>query len=502
MSAQNSDLVQDPLASWEQAAAVALESSDSESASGAEEVPPGLLPQVEQVKVCLQLLDQVWPRANSTGELKGTDDQSPTRPDGVVLAEADGPFQVPGFHIRGEISHGGMGVVYRAWHVRLNREVALKRLLPALDTDLERLKRVHIEAAAAARLKDAGVLPLFDLLEVDGNPVLVMPFIDGPDLGKVLTERRALKEGREVANPHPLAVADDQTYLEGILPLLDQLVDAVAAIHDYRIIHRDIKPTNVLLDRKGKIWLTDFGLAQLPDNPRITTPGTRMGTPGFISPEQWDGRGQLDIRADVFSLGATLYEALTLQFPYGTARPGSEVASPTAAHRHQPLVSKDLNAVILKALELDRDDRHGSVVELGKDWRRVRQGLPPEGRRLSKMRRLLRLTRRYPLQTASIGLIVGFVAILLGFLLPAKQAQPSADQPVLRNVLIATDPPGARVVLVPFNQYHELDPDKRIRPAGKQVTPLTLPRVPPGRYLVVAEVPGHGFHEVYRVFRF
>ena len=447
----------------------------------------------------LDPIPSVEPAAEAASVRQGasnTDDRFPGGPDRGAADAFEPPFHLPGFEILEEISRGGMGIVYHARQLSLDRPVALKRLPPAHAGDPERLKRFYTEAVAAARLQDFGILPVYDVLQVADTPVLVMPLIDGPDLDGVIAERAALRRGQKVPDPCSLATADERTYVERLLPILDRLIDAVAATHAAAILHRDIKPSNVLLDAKDNAWLIDFGLAQVCGNSRITRPGEWMGTPGFISPEQWDGREDLDARADLFSLAATIYQALTLRLPYGTRRLTTDAALPAPPRRLQPLLSADLDAVLLKALEPNRDDRYASVAEFRADWQCVRQGLHPQARRVGPVRRLLRTARRSPWKVASCILAVALLGVL-GFL-PRPPVPQTVDKTVYRTVKVTTQPPGARVVLVPFNQYGEPDPAKRIKPAGGQKTPLTIEHVPVGRYLVVAEVPGYGFHEVYR----
>ncbi len=494
MNAPTSVVSLDPLAALEEAAARALD--DEPDAPAPNPQGPGLATQVAQVKHCLRLLEQVWPRAEDAAPGSATDGHVPTHPDVALENGFEPPFRLPGFQILDEINRGGMGIIYRARQLSLDREVALKRLPPGYAADPERLERFHTEAAAVARLQEFGVLPVHDVLQVAGTPILVMPFIDGPDLGRVLSERQALRDGRDVPEPCALATADESTYLDRMLAILDRLIDAAAATHKADILHRDIKPANVLIDAEDNAWLSDFGLARLRDNPRITKPGEWMGTPGFISPEQWAGREDIDARADVFSLAATIYQALTLQLPYGNARLDAGAVAPLRPSRLQPRLSADVDFVLLKALELDREDRYGSVAEFKADWQRVRHGLPPKGRRLQRVRCLVRQVRRNPWKVAACVLAAGLLGAL-GFF-PRQTDPEPIDTTVYRTVRITTKPSGARVVLVPFNQYQDLDPDHRIKPPKGQVTPLTLERVPVGKYLVVVEVPGYGFHEVYR----
>jgi formylglycine-generating enzyme required for sulfatase activity len=260
-------------------------------------------------------------------------------------------------------------------------------------------------------------------------------------------------------------------------------------LHGAGVLHRDLKPANILVDKNGNGWLTDFGLARLhrPGAAQRAAPAT--GTVGFMSPEQWDGGEEVDARTDVFAMGVTLYEAFTLELPYGkdriaTATPPARL--PKAQRRSLP---PNLDLVLLRAVHPDRQSRYQSAADLRDDWQRVRKGHLPQKAPVGPGRRLLHVARR------RTGLAVALAALGLAAVLAAALLAPvpSAD----RKVLVTTEPPGARVALVPLDPL-ELTPqfDKALQPADR--TPVTLPHVPPGDYLVVAEVPGHGFHEVYR----
>jgi formylglycine-generating enzyme required for sulfatase activity len=399
-------------------------------------------------------------------------------------------IDLPGFELQGELGRGGMGVVYAAVQRSLNRRVALKVLSPVLAGNPEFLRRFRNEAEVAASLTDAHLLPVYDVLESRGIPVLVLPRIDGADLGRILRDRRAVRRGEPPAEPHPWALLDDRACLDRVLPLLDRVIAAVAAMHAGHVLHRDIKPSNVLVDERGHPWLSDFGLARFEAHGAGTYPGAAVGTVGYRSLEQTEG-DEIDGRADVFSLAATAYQALTLEMPYGKAGPTRSSKPPVPPSLRQPLLGRDFDGVLLKALEPVRGHRYESAAAFRDDWQRVRQGLVPHARPPGQVRRLVRAAGRNRWQVATA------LAVLL--LLLALPAAALRNQPVVevRTVHIATEPAGARVVLVPVDPLTgALREDLAVRPAGK--TPLTVKRVPAGEYLVVAEVAGHGFHEVYR----
>jgi formylglycine-generating enzyme required for sulfatase activity len=302
-------------------------------------------------------------------------------------------------------------------------------------------------------------------------------------------QRRKLRDGGEVSDPHPLALKSQRDYLAEILPFFDKILDVLVHLHGAGVLHRDLKPSNILVDTKGLGWLTDFGLARSNHPDQADRSRKAMGTFGFMSPEQWSGEDGLDARADVFSMGVTIYQALLLEFPYGRG-PINEatkpVRIPAKLSRSWPA---NLDLVIQKALEPDRSLRYRTATELRDDWQRVRKGQLPRHATVSAPRRLSHRARRWWIAATAVT-TAGVAAMLAALLLipPAK---------VVRSVRIATDPPGARLALLPLRDADSApDMEKAIEASGK--TPTTVYSVPPGDYLIVVEVPGHGFHEVFR----
>jgi serine/threonine-protein kinase len=208
-----------------------------------------------------------------------------------------------------------------------------------------------------------------------------------------------------------------------------------------------------------------------------------------MSPEQWAGKHDIDARADVFSMGVTIYQALTLEFPYGRGRVNAKTPPmqiPATVSRPWPW---NLDLVVQKALDPDRERRYGSAAKLREDWQRVHKGLLPQYAKVGAKRRLLDFVGRWAIPATTIGAMAS-VALLL-VLLVKLTAKPA------RTVQVSTEPPGARVALVPLSELYGTPRfDQALQPGEK--TPVVVHRVPPGEYLVVAEVPGHGFHEVFR----
>jgi formylglycine-generating enzyme required for sulfatase activity len=423
----------------------------------------------------------------------------PSRADLTYEVDTRHSVRVPGFQILGVIGKGGMGVVYKARQrtPSLDRLVALKVLPPALAADPLRVQRFRNEAAVAARLTHSRILPLHDVVEADGVPVLVMPFVEGSDLERILSDRRAVLKGKGADGRHATSTLTARGFLDHVLPLLDQAVDAVAVLHEAGVIHRDIKPSNLLVDRRGQVFLSDFGLSRLNDGAGLTLPNQGMGTPGFMAPEQWDAAPDVDARADVFGLGATLYKALTLETPYGASRIDSGLGPPKRPSERAPGLSADFNAVILKALEPDRDRRYPSAVALRDDWRRVRAGEEPLARPQSRVGRLVRRASRHPAVTASLVMILLLVGVL-GWLQWRLGVAEANDPTRPRPVRVRSIPAGARVAVAPLDPVTgDAQVDRPIFPAWGEPTPADF-QLAPGDYLVEAVWDNGHFEQVFR----
>lgn len=202
-----------------------------------------------------------------------------------------------------EISRGGMGVVYKARQARLNRLVAIKMILSGQFADSDELRRFHNEAEAAAGLDHPGIVPVFESGEIDGQHFFSMGFVDGQSLAALLaTGPLPPRRGAE---------------------LMVQVADAVHYAHERGVIHRDLKPGNILLDRNGQPRVADFGLAKrVTGDSSLTRTGQAVGTPSYMPPKQAAGKlGRATPLADVYSLGAVLYAALTGRPPFQAANP-------------------------------------------------------------------------------------------------------------------------------------------------------------------------------------
>src|SRR5262249_36600268 len=256
--------------------------------------------------------------------------ETPPRADAVVaVARPAGLPQVPGYEVQGELGRGGMGVVYRAWHLRLGRAVALKMLLAGPCARPEELERFRREAQAVAALRHANIVQVYDVGDVEGRPFFTMEFVEGGNLAQQI---------QGVPQPARQAAA-----------LVATLADAVHAAHQSGIVHRDLKPGNILISRDGTPKVTDFGLARrLEGDGGLTLSGVPVGTPSYMAPEQARAdKGAVGPATDVYALGAILYELLTGRPPFkadsATATLQQVVTDdPVPPARLNPRVPRDL----------------------------------------------------------------------------------------------------------------------------------------------------------------
>ncbi len=300
------------------------------------------------------------------------------------------------------IGRGGMGIVYAAKQCSLDRQVAIKLLPMSAALQPLQLKRFLLEAKAVAQLQHPHIVPIYSVGEDAGIHYHAMQLIDG----RSLDQENAARWGAD----------DYRSFLNIAIPIADALQHA----HDCGIIHRDVKPSNLLVDKSGKVWITDFGLARCTRETGLTLSGDLLGTVNYMSPEQASGK-PVDQRTDVYSLGVTLYELLTGQQAFGgKASPDVcrriERDEPARPRKLNGRIPYDLETVVLKAMSKDREERYSTAADLAFDLMAVRDGRPIAGRRASMLRRTLRWLKNHkPLAiVAAIGGTATLIALLVG----------------------------------------------------------------------------------------
>ena len=360
--------------------------------------------------------------------------------DHVVTAEIALGRQLGDFVVENQLGAGGMGLVYCARQVSLNRPVALKVLPPYLREFTSARERFRREVEAAARLRHHNIVAVYTTGEDAGVQYYAMELIDGPALSQVLEQLREqpppelhlcqslhakssdLPATTVIAagdvTPPPAArrqeavdltpLYTNEGYFAAVAKLTANVADGLDYAHLQQIVHRDIKPSNLLFSSDGEIHISDFGLAQITELPGLTRTGEVIGTPFYMAPEQISAKtSTIDGRTDVYALGATLYELLTLQPPFpGDNRyqvasqiTNDQPAPPRAINR---VVPQDLGTICLKALEKQPSRRYQTASAMAEDLRRYLEGRPILARRTGAIGHCVKWVRRHRAWAAAL----------------------------------------------------------------------------------------------------
>jgi WD40 repeat protein len=305
------------------------------------------------------------------------------------------------YEIVREIARGGMGVVFQATQINLNRKVALKMILAGQLADDDAVRRFYIEAEAAASLDHPGIVPIYEVGKHDGQHYFSMGFVDGQSLSQRLVE-----------GPFPFREA---------ARLVRRVSEAIEYAHQHGVIHRDLKPANILLDQNGNPRVTDFGLAKkVESDSGLTGSGQIMGSPSYMPPEQAGGKSDVGPAADIYALGATLYTLIVGRPPFQAASPMDTIIQaineePVSPRRLNPSIPFDLDTICLKCLQKEPSRRYGSASDLADDLGRYLAGDPIVARPVSALERVAKWVRRRPaIATLSATLVLTALLGLAG----------------------------------------------------------------------------------------
>jgi tetratricopeptide (TPR) repeat protein len=368
-------------------------------------------------------------------------DEAVTLGPGTAPTDATGGDResVPGYEVLGVLGRGGMGVVYKARHLRLGRLVALKMVLAGGHAGPSELARFRTEAESVARLQHPGIVQIFEVGEHQGLPYLSLEYCSGGSVERLLN-----------GTPLPARQAAE---------LVERLARAMHAAHQANIIHRDLKPANILLqvaegalDKEGQDRcsslqfavgtlqaaipkITDFGLAKRLDEAGQTGTGTVVGTPSYMAPEQADGKNrQLGPAVDIYALGAVLYELLTGRPPFKAATPLDTILQvvsdePVSPSHLQPRTPRDLETICLTCLRKEPSRRYASAAALADDLGRFREDRPIAARPSGPIERAGKWARRRPTAAAlAVASALAVLILTMGGVLFTRQVRAERDR--------------------------------------------------------------------------
>jgi serine/threonine protein kinase len=373
-------------------------------------------------------------------------------PEGETALRDQGVLpRIPGYEVEAVLGQGGVGVVFRARHLRLGRPVAIKMLLAGAYAGPTELMRFQLEAEAVAGLCHANVVQIYEVGELEGRPYFTMEFVDGGSLAQKLAPTppanaggsqanaggsQANTEGSQANTRGSKAKAGNSQQVRWAAELVATLAEAVSAAHRAGIIHRDLKPGNILLTADGTPKISDFGLARrLKGEGGLTWTGTAVGTPSYMAPEQAsDKAGPIGPATDVYGLGAVLYELLTGRPPFRAGTPLETLQQvlsqePVPPSRLNPRVPRDLETVCLKCLQKDPQRRYTSAAALAEDLQRYLTGQVVAARPVGTFERTVKWVRRNK-WVASLSAVaaLALVAVAVVSLVFGVEARRHADE--------------------------------------------------------------------------
>jgi serine/threonine protein kinase len=303
-----------------------------------------------------------------------------------------------------ELGKGGMGKVYRVFDQKLNEEVALKLIKPDIASDKKTIERFKNELKLARKISHKNVGRMYEFLEDKDTHFITMEYISGQDLKGLIRQTGQLTVGKAIS-------------------IAKQICDGLSEAHSLGIVHRDLKPNNIMIDRDGNAKIMDFGIARALKGKSITGSGVSIGTPQYMSPEQVEGK-DVDQRSDIYSLGIILYEMLTDRVPFeGDAHLIVGVKQKTETPKDPKEINEripdNLNHLILKCLEKDRENRYQNAVDIRSDLDNLELGLPtadrviPERKTVTSKEVTVTFGMKKVLSFATAFVVIVIVAILL-----------------------------------------------------------------------------------------
>ncbi len=312
-----------------------------------------------------------------------------------------------------ELGHGGMGRVYKVHDTEIKEKVALKLLRPEITLDKEAVERFSNELKLARKISHRNVCRMFDLGRAEGTTFITMEFVPGEDLKSFIHRAKQLNIGTAIS-------------------IARQVCEGLEEAHRLGVVHRDLKPGNIMIDKDGDAKIMDFGIARSLSGRGITGAGVMIGTPEYMSPEQVEGK-EVDQKSDIYSLGVILFEMVTGRLPFSGDTPLSvahkhKYEAPEDPKKMNAQVSDDLARVILKCLAKDGDKRFKSAAELGRELGRIEQGLPTTERVIAPKKSFTsrEITVKFNLRKLVVPLaafiVLAAAAVILWKVIPHKKA--------------------------------------------------------------------------------
>ena len=405
------------------------------------EIRAGQTPDVQQfVEQNPAHADELPDLLSSVAMIEGLKNYSPNSsvPD-QQFTDIDVPDFLGEYRIVREIGRGGMGIVFEAVHETLGRRVAIKVMTVGLISNTKHLERFHREAISAASLHHTNIASVFGAGEDNGLHFYVMEFIDGQSISQILqgetfgkdetvnvpaapdvATTSSTQETKSDRSRDDLIIGDQTVQAKNrykwVADTGQQIADALAYAHEKNILHRDIKPGNLVMDSHGTVWLTDFGLAKNIVDDALTKTGDIIGTPQYMAPESFSG--DYDCRSETYCLGLTLYEMATLSPAFQKSSPGRVIkavttSTPPAPKKVDSRLPRDLATIIEKAISREPQSRYQTAAEMRDDLRAFIEDRPIAARKMSAWDNVVRFSRRNPLAAGLAAFSILTLALLV-----------------------------------------------------------------------------------------